>query len=145
MLDKLHKRDRRAREKAIAEVGERGFQRSSCLIASPQRRHVQSGAQGMRHTKRQPTLQNWQPGAGRAFGVCTSKSCKQPDRPWETPNGEDMSVLPQLEVDRPSGFDAVVGSFKAKTGIGVDAIHPSMWSRISEKGKQLYTDLSERC
>ena len=38
-----------------------------------------------------------------------------------------MSVLPQLEVDGPSGFDAVVGSFKAKTGIGVDAIHPSMW------------------
>ena len=60
------------------------------------------------------------------------------DRPWETPNEED---LPQLEVDGPSGFDAVVGSFKAKTGIGVDAIHPSMWSRISEKDKQLYTDL----
>ena len=50
-------------------------------------------------------------------------------------------MLPQLEVDGLSGFDAVVGSFKAKTGIGVDAIHPSMWSRISEKGKQLYTDL----
>ena len=27
------------------------------------------------------------------------------------------------------------------TGIGVDAIHPSMWSRISEKGNQLHTDL----
>ena len=39
------------------------------------------------------------------------------------------------------GFDAVVGSFKAKTGTGVDAIHPSMWSGISEKGKQLHTDL----
>ena len=52
-----------------------------------------------------------------------------------------MFVLPQLEVDGPPGFDAVVGSFKAKTGIGVDAIHPAMWSRISEKGKQLYTDL----
>ena len=63
------------------------------------------------------------------------------DRPWEIPNDEDRSVLPQLEVDGPSGFDAVVGSFKAKTGIGVDAIHPSMWSRISEKGEQLYTDL----
>ena len=61
--------------------------------------------------------------------------------PWETPNGEDMSAMPQLEVEGPSGFDAVVGSFKAKTGIGVDAIHPSVWSRISAKGKQLYTDL----
>ena len=76
---------------------------------------------------------NWQPRAGHAFGGCTLKSCRRRTRPWETPNGEDMSVLPQLEVDGPSGFDAVVGSFKAKTGIGVDAIHPSMWSRISEK------------
>ena len=49
--------------------------------------------------------------------------------------------LPQLEVDGPSGFDAAVGSFKAKTGIGVDAIRPSVWSRISEKGQQLYTGL----
>ena len=63
------------------------------------------------------------------------------DRPWEIPNHDDMAVLPQLEVDGPSGFDAVLGSFKAKTGIGVDAIHPSMWSRISEKGKQLYSHL----
>ena len=63
------------------------------------------------------------------------------DRPWETPDGEDMPVLPQLEVDGPSGFHAVVGSSKAKTGIGVDAIHPSVWSRISVEGKQLYTDL----
>ena len=52
-----------------------------------------------------------------------------------------MSALAQLEVEEPSGFDAVVGSFKAKTGIGVDAIHPSVCSRISVKGKQLYTDL----
>ena len=52
-----------------------------------------------------------------------------------------MSALTQLEVEGPSGFDAVVGSFKAKTGIGVDAIHPSVWSRISVKGEQLYTDL----
>ena len=45
-------------------------------------------------------------------------------------------MLSQLEVDGPSGFDAVVGSFKAKTGIVT-----SMWSRISGKSKQLYTDL----
>ena len=63
------------------------------------------------------------------------------DRPWETPDCEDTSVLLQLTVDGRSGFDAVVSSFKAKTGTGVDATHPSMWSRISEKGKQLHTDL----
>ena len=84
---------------------------------------------------------NWQPRAGHAFGGCTLKSCKRRTGPWETPNGEDMSVLPQLEVDGPSDFNAVVGSLKAKTGSGVDAIHPAMWSRVSEKGKQLYTDL----
>ena len=50
-------------------------------------------------------------------------------------------MLRQLTVDGPSGFSAVVGSFEAKMGISVGAIHPSMWSRISEKGKQLYTDL----
>ena len=51
------------------------------------------------------------------------------------------SHLPQLTVDGLAGFNAVVSSVKPKTGIGVDAIHPSIWSRISEKGKQLYTDL----
>ena len=35
----------------------------------------------------------------------------------------------------------MAGSFKAKTGIGVDATHPSTWSRISDKGKLLCTDL----
>ena len=58
------------------------------------------------------------------------------------PNHEDASKLPQLAIDGPTGFTAVVSSFKPKTGIGVDAVHPSVWSRISEKkGKQLYTDL----
>ena len=33
------------------------------------------------------------------------------------------------------------GRRRPKTGIGVDAIHPSVWSRISDKGKQLFTDL----
>ena len=84
---------------------------------------------------------NWRPRAGHAFGDCTLKSCKQQTGPWEIPNDEDMSVLLRLEVVGPSGFDALVGSFKATTGIGVGAIHPSTWSRISEKGKQLYTDL----
>ena len=76
--------------------------------------------------------QNWQPRVGHACG----------DRPWETPDREDTSELPQLAVDGLPGFNAAVGSFKAKTGMGVDAIHPSKWSRISEKGTQLYTDLS---
>ena len=56
------------------------------------------------------------------------------DRPWETPKAKDMSVLPQLEVDGRSGFDAVAGSFKAKTGIGVDAIHSSIWFAHLRKG-----------
>ena len=43
------------------------------------------------------------------------------DRPWETSDCEGTSALPQLTVDGPSCFDAVVDSFKPKTGIGVDA------------------------
>ena len=42
------------------------------------------------------------------------------DRPWETPDHEEMSELPLLTVDGHAGFTAVVGSFKPKTGIGVD-------------------------
>ena len=52
------------------------------------------------------------------------------DRPWEVPDHEEM-------LER--GFR--LSSFKPKTGIRVEEIHPSMWSRISEKGKQLHTDL----
>ena len=61
--------------------------------------------------------------------------------PWEVPDHEEMSELPQLTVDGLTGFAAVVSSFKSKTGIGVDAIRPSMWSRISEKGKHVNIDL----
>ena len=46
--------------------------------------------------------------------------------------------MPQLNVDGLAGFIAV---FKPKTGIRVDALHPSMWCRNSEKGKQLHTDV----
>ena len=63
------------------------------------------------------------------------------DRPWEVPSTEDASELPQLAVEGPTGFAAVVSSFKPETGIGVDAIHPSAWSRISDKGKHLFTGL----
>ena len=73
------------------------------------------------------------PRVGRAFGVCTLKSCNRRTDRGRPPNDEDMSVLSQLEVDGPSGFDALVASFKAKTGIGVDAIQTSMWSPISER------------
>ena len=69
------------------------------------------------------------------------KEMQGADRPWEVPSVEDARELPQLAVDGPVGFAAVVGSFKPKTGIGVDAVHPSVWSSISGKGKQLFTDL----
>ena len=49
-----------------------------------------------------------------------------------------MSALPQLEVEAPSGFDAVVGSFKAKTGIGVDAIHPRVVAHLSKRQTIVY-------
>ena len=142
-LDKLHKRDMRAREKSIAEHA----------------REASKGAAGLLHrlTKPRPVwcpkdaargeATNPRDAAGLAVKSWSRiwrvhvEELQTADRPWQTPNGEDMSVLPQLEVNGPSGFNAVVGSFKAKTGIGVDAIHPSMLWRISEKGKQLYTDL----
>ena len=56
-----------------------------------------------------------------------------------------MSALSQLEVEGPSGFDAVVGSFKAKTGIGVDAIHPSVCSRHLSKRQTIVHRPVERC
>ena len=117
VLDKLHKRDRRVREKSIAEYA----------------RDASKGAAGLLHrlTKPRPV---WCP-RDAAQGEATNprdaaelaanswsriwrvhvEELQNADRPWETPNGEDMSVMPQLEVEGPSGFDAVVGSFKANT------------------------------
>ena len=144
VLDELHKRDRRAREKAIAEYAREASKRAAgSLHRLTKPRAIwcpRDAAQGEAANPR---------GAAELAAKSWSRIWREhveelqtADRPWEeTPNGEDMSVLPQLEVDGPSGFDAVVGSFKTKTGIRVDAIHPSMWSRISEQGKQLYTDL----
>ena len=130
VLDKLHKRDRRVREKAIAEYAREASQGAA---GSPHRlTNPRDAAQGEATNPRDAAelaAKSW----SRIWRVHV-KELQTADRPWETPDGEDMSALPQLEVDGPSGFDAVVGSFKAKTGIGVDAIHPSMWSRISEKG-----------
>ena len=119
VLDKLHKRDRRVREKSIAEYA----------------REASKGAAGLLHrlTKPRPV---WCP-RDAAQGEVTNprdaaelaanswsriwrvhiEELQNADRPWETPNGQDMSALPQLEVEGPS------------------------WSRISVKGKQLYTDL----
>ena len=122
VLDKLHKRDRRVREKSIAEYA----------------REASKGAAGLLHrlTKPRPV---WCP-RDAAQGEATNprdaaelaanswsriwrvhiEELQNADRPWESPNGDDMSALPQLEVEGPSGFDAVkVGSFR----------------------KQLYTDL----
>ena len=61
------------------------------------------------------------------------KELQEADRPWETPDHEEMSELPQLT--------GVSLQWKPKTGIGVEAIHPSMSSRISEKGQQLCSAL----
>ena len=44
-----------------------------------------------------------------------------------------------------TGFAAVVSSFKPMTGIGVDAVHPSVWSRISEKRKTVVHLPAARC
>ena len=59
---------------------------------------------------------------------------QEADRPWEVPDHEEALKLQLLTVDGLAGFTAVVSSSKPETGVGVGAIHPSMWSRISEKG-----------
>ena len=76
VLDKLHKRDRRAREKAIAEYA----------------REASKGAAGLFHR------------LTRVWHVHVEE-LQTADRPWEIPNDDDMAVLRQLEVDGPSGVD----------------------------------------
>ena len=44
-------------------------------------------------------------------------------------------------MDGLAGFAAVAGSFKPKTGIGVDAIHPRVGRASQKRCKQLHTDL----
>ena len=62
VLDKLHKRDRRALEKGDRGVRERGFQKEQRAYCIASRSREQSGAQRMRHKERRPTLvmrRNW--------------------------------------------------------------------------------------
>ena len=84
---------------------------------------------------------NWQPTAGHASGGFTLRSCKMRTGHGRLQTERTCRRCPSSKLRGRLVFDAVVGSFKAKTGIGVDAIHPSVWSRISVKGKQLYTNL----
>ena len=111
-----------------------------CCIAS--RSYGQSGAQGMRRATNPRNAAELAAKSWSRIWRVHVEELQSADRPWETPNHEDMSVLPQLTVDGPSGFDTVVGSFKAKTGIGVDAIHPSMWSHRPVERCSTHTDLA---
>ena len=104
MLDKLHKRDREAREKAIAEYV----------------REASQGAAGLLHRLTKP----------RAVWC-----------PRDAAQGEATNPRDAAELAAKSWSRIWRVHVEELTGIGVDAIHPSMWSRISEKGKQLYTDL----
>ena len=143
VLDKLHRRDWKAREKAIAENAREASQGAAGLLhrlTKPRAVWCPRDTAQVQATNPRDAAELAAKSWSRIWRVHVEE-LKTGDRPWETPNDEDMSVLLQLEVDGLSGFDAVVGSFKAKTGIGVDAIHSSMWSRISEMGEQLYTDL----
>ena len=106
MLDKLHNRDRRTREKEIAE-------------------NAKEPSKGPTRV----TPQIWQSNHGPAH----VNEQQEAGSPWELPGHEKTSELPLLNVDGLAGFTAVVSSFKPKTGIGVDPIHPSMWSHISEE------------
>ena len=115
MLDKLHKRDRRAREKAIAEYAREAFKGAGLLHLLTKPRCGGTGGQELVAHR------------------------------GKTPNGEDMAVLPQLEVDGPSGFDVVVGSFKAKRALVSMQLIPPCGRASQKRGEQLYTDLFERC
>ena len=103
------KRSRSARERLPKE------QRAYCVAS---RSREQSGAQGMRRKERRPTRR-----------VANGRH----------PNSEDMTVLPQLEVDGPSRRSGRL--VQGQNGHRSRCNSSSMWSRLSEKGKQLYIDL----
>ena len=86
VLDKLHKRDRKTREKAIAECA----------------REASQGAAGLLHRVTKPRAV-WCPrdaarGEARIWRVHVEE-LQTEDKPWEIPNDDDMAVLPQLEVN----------------------------------------------
>ena len=124
MLDKLHKRDRRTREKEIAENAKEASKGGSGHAAP-----CHEAKSGLEATNPRDAA-DLAVKAWARIGRTHVKELQEADRPWEVPDLEETSELPLLTVD---GLP--------KTGIGVDAIHPSMWSRIPEKGKQRYTDL----
>ena len=142
-LDKLHKRDRRAREKEISRFAREASEGAAGLLHRITKSRAvwcpRDAAQGEATNPRDAADL-----AAKSWAVIWrthDAEMQGADRPWEEPSVSDANELPQLEVEGPTGFAAVVSSFKPKTGIGVDAIHPSVWSRISDKGKQLFTDL----
>ena len=63
----------------------------------------------------------WRPYVGQLQGA---------ERSWDAPS-----------VEGETGFAAVVCSFESRTGIGVDVIHPSAWSRVSENRKTAVVDM----
>ena len=135
VLDKLHKRGRRVREKGIAEYAREPSKGAKPAVASPHEAKSGLVPNGGGIRGRRPTRvmrRNWRPRVGRVFGVWMLRMCKQ-----RTDRGNPQTARTRLLTI----WLRRSGSFKATTGIGVDAIHPSMWSRISEKRKQLYTDL----
>ena len=87
VLDKLHKSDRKEREKAIAEFAREASEGAAGLLhrlneATCSLVPKRCGARGRRPTR--VMRRNWRPRAGHASGGCTS-------RPWEIPSDEDMS------------------------------------------------------
>ena len=136
VLDKYHKRDRRTLEKEIAEYAIEASEGTAGLLHRLAKQESvwspRDAAQGEATNPRDAAdlaVKSW----ARIRRIHIDE-LQGADRPRETPDHEEKSELPQRSVDGHAGFSAVVCSFKPKTGIGVDAIHPSLWSRISEKG-----------
>ena len=129
VLDKLHKCDTRIRDKEIAECA-----KEACKGAAGQLHRLtkpravwcpRDAAQGERSTNPRDAADlavKWWARIWRIHVI----GLQEAGRPWEVPDHEEMSELPQLTVEGLAGFAAAVSSFKPKTGIGVDAIHPSM-------------------
>ena len=78
VLDKLHKRDRRVREKSIAEYAREASKGAAGLLHRLTKpRSVwcpRDAAQGRRPTR--VMRRNWQPTAGHVTGGCTLRSCR---------------------------------------------------------------------
>ena len=113
VLDKFHKRDRRAREKAIAEYaieackGAAGFlQRLTKPRAVWCPRDAAQGEATNPRDAAELAAKSW----SRIWRVHVEE-LQTADRPWETPNGEDMSVLPQFRERLPRLSTSPSGTF----------------------------------